>query len=102
MRRPRTVGSLAALALAVRVAYVLGTAPRHLPFSDALWYQTMANVLADGHGYVNPILFAYEGHTVPTAAHPPLYPLFLAAGSLLGAKSVLAHEVMGCVLGVIT
>lgn len=88
--------------MAVRVAYVLATSPRHLPLTDSLWYQLEANDLADGRGFVDPLLLAIDHHSLPTAAHPPLYPLFLAAGSLMGARSVLAHQIMGCFVGVAT
>lgn len=101
-RRPRSVLSLAFFALAIRVSYVLIAAPRHLPFTDALGYQLQANDLASGHGFVNPLLLAVEHVSRPTAAHPPLYALFLAAGSVLGAKSVLAHQLMGCLIGTAT
>lgn len=101
-RRPRTVCSLAVLALLVRLGYVIGTSPRRLPLTDALFYQGQANLLAEGHGFIQPLLYAFERRSVPSAAHPPLYSLFLAAGSVLGAKSVFAHQVMGCVLGVFT
>ncbi len=99
-RRPGAVSGIAALALLVRLAYVFGTSPRHLPFADSLFYQLQSNILANGRGFVQPLLLTFEGRAVPSAAHPPLYPLFLAAGSLLGAKSILAHQIMGCVIGV--
>ena len=100
-RRPKAVAAIASVALAVRLGYVFATWPRHLPFTDALFYQLQANALADGKGFVQPVM-ALTGRDVPSAAHPPLYPLFLAAGSALGARSVLAHEIMGCLLGVLT
>ncbi len=99
-RRPRAVVGLGAVALLVRLAYVFGTSPRRLPFADGLTYQLQANFLANGYGFVQPEILAFQGRVVPTAGHPPLYPLFLAVGSLLGAKSILAHEIMGCVIGV--
>lgn len=89
-----------ALALAVRVGYVLGTEPRHLPFSDSVWYQFQANFLAKGHGFVDPLVLAFTGRSVASASHPPLFPLILAAGSFLGATSVEAHQLMGCLIGV--
>lgn len=101
-RRPRAVSGIAALALLVRFAYVFGTSPRRLPFADSLFYQLQANILADGHGFVQPLILTFEGRAVPTAAHPPLYPLLLAAGSLVGVKSILAHQIMGCLIGVAT
>jgi 4-amino-4-deoxy-L-arabinose transferase-like glycosyltransferase len=96
------VACLALLGLAVRVIYVVAGAPRKLPFSDALGYQLQANYLASGRGFVNPLLLAWEHQVRPTAAHPPLYALFLAAGSTLGAKTVMAHQLMGCVAGTAT
>ncbi len=101
-RRPKAVGALAALALVVRLTYVLATTPKRLPFTDALGYQLGANYLAMGRGFVNPALLAFQNQVRPTAAHPPLYALFLAAGSEFGAKSILAHQVMGCVVGTLT
>jgi hypothetical protein len=101
-RRPKSVGGLAALALAVRLTYVLATRLKRLPLTDTLWYQLEANYLAKGRGFVNPLLLAFHNQVRPTALHPPLYPLFLAAGSVLGAKSILAHQVMGCVAGTAT
>ena len=101
-RRPKAVFALALLGLVVRIAYVLAGAPRHLPFSDALGYQLQANFLARGHGFVNPVRLAFQHQSTPTAAHPPLYALFLASGSVVGAKSVVAHQLMGCLLGTAT
>jgi Dolichyl-phosphate-mannose-protein mannosyltransferase len=98
-RRARWIG-VGVLAFAVRVGYVLGTAPRRLPFTDSLWYQLEANYLAKGHGFVGPVILAVTGRSVPSAAHPPLFPLLLAAGSLLGATTVQAHQVIGCTVGV--
>ena len=91
---------MALLALAVRVTYVLGTEPRHLPFTDSLYYQQLANDLAAGHGFIDPLRLLATGHATPTAEHPPLYPLVLAFGSLLGARSVQAHQLIGCLIGV--
>lgn len=101
-RRPQALIFLTLLGLGVRIAYVLLGAPRHLPFSDALGYQLQANFLASGHGFVNPAVLAFQLQSRPTAAHPPLYALFLAAGSVLGAKSILAHQLMGCLVGTAT
>lgn len=101
-RRPKAAACLALVGLAVRFAYVAEGAPRRLPFTDALWYQLEANFLASGRGFVNPILLAFQHQVRPSAAHPPLYALFLAAGSTLGAKSVLAHQLMGCIAGTVT
>lgn len=91
--------AVVSLALAVRIGYVAAFATRHLPFADPLSYHLLANVISDGHGFVNPLLFVFRGRSVPTASEPPLFPLVLAAGSALGARTVLWHELLGAVLG---
>jgi hypothetical protein len=97
-KRIASLIGLGAVALAVRVAYVLGTGPRRLPFTDSLFYQLQADAIAHGHWFLQPFL-QLVGRSTPTAAHPPLFPLILAAGSRLGATSVQAHQLMGCVIG---
>ena len=82
--------ALAALALGLRLAYGFSLDE---PSGDAAFYHAVANALADGEGYENPFL------GVPTAAHPPLFPLLLSLVSLAGAESVHAHQATGCLLG---
>ncbi|GAC1591605.1 MAG: hypothetical protein NVS3B21_10340 [Acidimicrobiales bacterium] len=93
---------IGAVALAVRLTYVLAAAPTRLPIGDPLGYHLQANALAAGHGFVSPFLQAFAGRSVPTAAEPPLYTIVLAAGSLLGAQTVLAHQLLGAVIGTAT
>jgi hypothetical protein len=101
--------ALAAIALAgfaVRLLFA-----RHLTLpggqADDLWYHTMANAIADGHGLSVPRDFLagsgqvsdYSGATVPTAFHPPLFPALLAIPSKLGLTSYDEHRAIGCALG---
>ncbi|GAC1306419.1 MAG: hypothetical protein NVSMB16_02330 [Acidimicrobiales bacterium] len=90
---------IGALGLTVRLTYVLAAAPRRLPIGDPLGYHLQANALAAGHGFVNPFVQAFSGRSVPTAAEPPLFTLVLALGSLLGAHTVLAHQLLGVLIG---
>lgn len=90
---------IGALGLAVRLTYVLAAAPRRLPIGDPLGYHLQANALAAGHGFVSPFLQAFSGRSVPTAAEPPLFTIVLAMGSLLGAHTVLAHQIVGALIG---
>jgi hypothetical protein len=88
--------SVALVALAVRLLYSLVIAPAPVGVGgDAGFYQSAANLVADGHFYYRIIL----GHAYETAQHPPLYPLLLSLGSLLGAKSLLAHRILSCAVG---
>jgi 4-amino-4-deoxy-L-arabinose transferase-like glycosyltransferase len=84
----------------VRLVYVFAATPRRLPFTDALWYDVQGDLIADGNWFRNPFALRFQGIDMPTAAHPPLYPLVLGAASFLGLDSVRAHQVLGCLLGV--
>ena len=61
--------------------------------TDARFYHGVANAIADGAGYVVP------GTHMPTADKPPLYPLLLAAESVVGGDSPHAHRLLGPLLG---
>jgi hypothetical protein len=87
------VAALACLALAVRVAYGLSLDE---PGGDAVFYHEVANSLADGIGFEDP------QRGLPTAAHPPLFPLLLAVVSLAGLTGKVDHQVAGCVFGAVT
>ncbi len=56
-------------------------------------------MIADGHGFLNPVQLVWLHRAVPTAEHPPLWPLVLSAVSVVGGRSVLAHQVATCVVG---
>ena len=66
---------------------------RHLPlgWTDNFYYHFQATLLAEGQGFSNPFARA-QGIKEPTAGHPPLYSLYLAMWSLLGAGTPLWHR----------
>jgi 4-amino-4-deoxy-L-arabinose transferase-like glycosyltransferase len=74
--------------------------------ADDLWYHTMANAIAGGHGISVPRHFIaghgslsdYSGPTVPTAFHPPLFPALLAIPSKLGLSSYAQQRAVGCAM----
>ncbi len=91
-------------------------------FGDALYYHWAANLLADGDGFIEPYRYYLGGcqeflvygddgastaafttipvgHIEPTAGHPPLYAMYLAAFSLLGFDSAFSHQIASCLLG---
>jgi Dolichyl-phosphate-mannose-protein mannosyltransferase len=82
-------------ALAIRLGYVLAGWGNDAS-SDGLFYVLAADVLADGGGFVNP----WDG--LPTAAHPPAWPVLLALPSAVGLDSLLPHQVFACVVGTAT
>lgn len=89
---------LTAVALAVRVVFVLGWRRFDAVAGDPYWYHRGANLLADGEGFVN--VFRFDaGLRQPGADHPPAYLVWLAGSSLVGLRSLLAHQLWSCVLG---
>jgi 4-amino-4-deoxy-L-arabinose transferase-like glycosyltransferase len=88
---------IASAGLAVRLLYVLVVLHGVPAGGDGLEFHILANQLAGGDGYVQPLIVS-PGH-VPTADKPPLYPLLLAVPSLLGWKTLVAHRVVSCLMG---
>lgn len=109
------------LALAVRVGYVLVVERGDELPGDGFYYHQAAILLADGKGFIDPARYVYggrqeevffgeravpsaatelpPGHEEPTAGHPPAWTVVLAAASLVGLRSVLAHQLVGAVVG---
>ena len=93
--------AIAGAGLALRAAYVLLVAERVPGLGDAEELHGLANVIADGRGYVNP--FAPPGtEAEPTAHKPPLYPLLLAGVSALGGQGWTAHQLASALMGTAT
>jgi 4-amino-4-deoxy-L-arabinose transferase-like glycosyltransferase len=90
---------IVALGLAMRLVYVLVVMDGVQVGGDGLEFHLLANQLANGDGYVQPLVVS-PGH-VPTADKPPLYPLLLALPSLLGWKTLVAHRVVSCLMGAV-
>jgi 4-amino-4-deoxy-L-arabinose transferase-like glycosyltransferase len=89
-------------ALAWRVGYVLVTKRTAVVWGDSVAYHDGANLLASGKGFIDPLRYALSGAHFQSAAHPPLYMLYLATWSLVGLKSALWHRIASCVLGAAT
>ncbi len=91
---------VAASGLGIRIWSVLAWQRDFELHGDQVFYHHQANALADGFGYVNPYALQGAGWLIPTAAHPPVYSTYLAAVSLLGGTTPLAHKLASCFLGV--
>ncbi len=97
----RLLAAIAAIGLVIRVVFVLLDPDEHTQLDDAAEFHGLANVVADGRGFVSP--FVPAGHEdVPTAHKPPLYPFVLAGVSTLGGRSYMAHQLATAVLGAAT
>ncbi len=90
---------VALVALAVRLATLATVAERDPDGGDPFYYHSQANLVVDGHGFAEPFTARDTGAIVPTAVHPPGYTLWLAASSLVGGRSYLAHKVMSVLAG---
>lgn len=92
---------VAVAGLAVRVAWVLGYGRTQEVAGDQVFYHYQALALAHGDGFVNPYAWADPAQRllIPTAAHPPLYSLYLAVWSWLGMESHLQHRLVSALLG---
>ena len=85
--------------LVLRLLYVLVLA-RHVPMAgDSAFFHAEPELIATGHGFIEPFVYAAYGISVPTAVHPPLYPLVLALPALVGIKGVLAQRCLTCLIG---
>lgn len=86
-------------ALALRVTYVFAFHHPAQLEADAHHYHHSANLLVDGKGFIVPITYQLLGKVEQTAQHPPLYTVVLALPSLLGLRSILAHQLWSCLIG---
>ncbi len=87
------------LGFGIRLATVLGR-PNRRPGGDAYYFHNAANLLAEGHGFIDPWNYAHHPqHIVQIANWPPLFVVVLAASSVIGFKSFFAHRVWCCIIG---
>ena len=103
---------------AVTVAYPtcpptpLGAAPatdcfRDIEWGDAFYYNTQAQLLADGHGFTNPTAYFQSAFKEgidpyqPGAGHPPVYTTFLAGLNLVGLDTIDEHRRVEVGVGVL-
>ncbi|HEY8865915.1 MAG TPA: glycosyltransferase family 39 protein [Solirubrobacteraceae bacterium] len=91
-----------AAGLVIRLTYALAVARTIQVGGDAYGFHVLGNLLAAGHGYIRPFDYVFSGRSLSTAEHPPLYPLYLALFSKLGATSFAWHRVASCLLGTAT
>ncbi|HEY6531170.1 MAG TPA: glycosyltransferase family 39 protein [Acidimicrobiales bacterium] len=86
---------------AVRLAYVwFDRRHAEMIFNDGFYYHHGANLLADGRGFINPFEWQFQGRSLQSADHPPLYLVYLGAFSALGLRSVEAHLLASIVFGI--
>lgn len=84
--------------LALRIAYALWKGDQEI-LGDAIFYKLQSQLVAEGHGFLTPGLFAFARRSVASAEHPPLYTLWLTVPHLIGAHGVTALRLWSAVLG---
>lgn len=91
------MGLAVLVGLAIRVGSVLAR-PHLAAAGDPAEYLGQANLLAEGNGWIEPLIHAKTGAAVQTAKLPPLYTMLLALCSLVGFKSFFAHRIWSALL----
>lgn len=86
------------LGLAIRLASVLAK-PHLAPAGDPLEYVGQANLLVEGKGWIEPLVYAGNHTQLQTAKLPPLFTLVMAMCSLVGFKSFFAHRIWSAIIG---
>ncbi len=107
LRRPSrrwllTLGLIMALALGVRFSYARVHTQNIGVISDPAYYHFGANLLAEGHGFVDPFQYLTQHRSTPGAYHPPGYIVALAVASSFGFKSLVAHQIWSAIIGTAT
>jgi 4-amino-4-deoxy-L-arabinose transferase-like glycosyltransferase len=94
--------ALAAVAgLALRLFYVFGPGRHVTEFGDYHYFHSAANLIAEGHWFVDPNWHLISAKYVPSATHPPLWTLLLGGASWFGGTDELAHRAVGCFVGAV-
>ncbi len=88
--------------IAVRVGLAFWYQDHAAVAGDGLTYLSLARLIGRGVGWVEPVQYLGLHHRVPTAVHPPLYPLFLSAIDFAGVHGTLAHRLWSCMPGAVT
>ena len=90
----RALIAIAVGGLVLRVIYAYAIVKSRPLIGDALEFQQQANLLADGHGYIQVFPWYFSHISRPTADKPPLYPLLEAIPSLFGGRNWAWHDLV--------
>src|SRR5215471_9252227 len=85
--------------LVVRLCYLWGWHSPWTPTGAAAEAHRDANLLADGHSFLDTAAFHAAGIGAPGLDHPPGFATALTMFSLVGMRTVLQHQIAACLLG---
>ncbi len=86
-------------ALALRVTYTLMAKGNGPPEGDGVYFYGQARAVADGVGFIDPILYQAFHLKLQAAHHPPLYVVYLALASKVVGTSPQSLRLASCLLG---
>jgi 4-amino-4-deoxy-L-arabinose transferase-like glycosyltransferase len=92
------LGAIAAVGLVLRIWYALAVAGDAPLVGDGLEIFGIADVVADGRGYITPIVAAGQ-EAAATAHKPPLYPLLVASAFAITGDSYTVQHIVTAVIG---
>jgi 4-amino-4-deoxy-L-arabinose transferase-like glycosyltransferase len=92
-RKHTSLGLIVALALVVRLGFLVAT-HEYKPLLDQAQYDVYAQSIAAGHGYPTTV----HGST---ATYPPLYPVLLATANAVTGDGWTVGRLMSCLLGAV-
>jgi 4-amino-4-deoxy-L-arabinose transferase-like glycosyltransferase len=90
---------IAAAAVAIRLLYVYVLSPDVRGIGDWFYFHWQANLIASGHGFIEPYSYMFTGQSFSSASHPPLWTVLLAGVSKLGFTHAHAHRAVGAFVG---
>ncbi|MCU1484939.1 MAG: hypothetical protein JWN67_1685 [Actinomycetia bacterium] len=88
---------IGALGLAVRITYILTVKWDDKLWGDAYAYYWSGRLLAEGHGFIQPLPWLVYKHVIQSPDRPPGYFAVLAFWSLIGLKSVLTQKLLSAI-----
>ena len=95
----RAPAAIALGGLALRLVYAYAIVKSRPLLGDALEFQQQANLLASGHGLIEPQVWLTQHIARPSADKPPVYPLLEAVISLGGGRTWAWHDIIDIVAG---
>jgi hypothetical protein len=98
----RGLAAIALGGLVLRLIYAYAIVKSRPLLGDALEFQQQANLLASGHGLIEPQVFFAQHIARPSADKPPVYPLLEAVISLAGGRNWAWHDIVDLAAGTAT
>jgi hypothetical protein len=98
----RGLAAITLAGLALRLVYAYAIVKSKPLLGDAFEFQQQANLLASGHGLIEPQVWFAQHIARPSADKPPVYPLLEAVISLVGGRTWAWHDIVDLVAGTAT